>query len=128
MRGVEKKPAMHRPPGDAFVSHRAFWLGNAPEDAELSGRKIRNHQERLRTSTSYYMQIQLNLPADLMTSEFDLKMRLVSHLFAEGMITSGQGAKMVGISRRTFIELLGQYEVSAFQTSEDELLADIANA
>ena len=119
---------MRSPPGDTLVRHHASWLGNTPEDAELSGRKIRNHQERLRTSTSYYMQIQLNLPADLMTSEFDLKMRLVSHLFAEGMITSGQGAKMVGISRRTFIELLGQYEVSAFQTSEDELLADIANA
>ena len=74
------------------------------------------------------MQIQLNLPEDLMTSEFDLKMLLVSRLFAEGLITSGQGAKMIGISRRTFIELLGQYGVSAFQTSEEELLDDLANA
>ncbi|MEM7659848.1 MAG: UPF0175 family protein [Bacteroidota bacterium] len=74
------------------------------------------------------MQIQLNLPPDLMTSEFDLKMLLTSRLFAEGLISSGQGANMLGISRRTFIELLGQYGVSAFQTDEQELLEDIANA
>jgi predicted HTH domain antitoxin len=74
------------------------------------------------------MQIHLNLPPDLMATEFDLKMLLTSRLFAEGLITSGQGAHMIGISRRAFIELLGQYGVSAFQTDENELLDDIANA
>lgn len=63
-----------------------------------------------------------------MATEFDLKMIFTTKLFDEGIITSGQGAKMVGISRRSFIELLGKYGVSAFQTGEDELLEDIANA
>jgi predicted HTH domain antitoxin len=74
------------------------------------------------------MRLELDIPADLMLTEFDLKMRFASHLFAEGLVTSGQGAKIVGISRRTFIEILGKYGVSAFQSDEDELLEDIANA
>ncbi len=74
------------------------------------------------------MGFHIELPSDLMATEFDLKMMFASKLFDEGMITSGQGAKVVGITRRSFIELLGKYGVSAFQTSEDELLQDIANA
>jgi predicted HTH domain antitoxin len=57
-----------------------------------------------------------------------LGLEFASKLFEEGIITSGQGAEIVGISRRAFIELLGKYGVSAFQTDEDELLEDIANA
>ena len=74
------------------------------------------------------MGIHIDLPPDLTSSEFDLKMIFASKLFEEGLITSGQGAKMVDVTRRTFIELLGKYGVSAFQTEEDELLDDLANA
>ncbi len=55
-------------------------------------------------------------------------MMFASKLYDEGLITTGQGAKMVDLSRRSFIELLGKYGVSAFQTEEDELLEDVANA
>ena len=74
------------------------------------------------------MSLQLELPTDLTASEFELKMLFASKLFEEGLISSGQGAKIVGISRRAFIEVLGQYGVSAFQTDEEELLVDIENA
>lgn len=74
------------------------------------------------------MGFHIELPSDLTASDFDLKMLFASKLFEEGIITSGQGAEMVGLSRRAFIELLGKYGVSAFQTDEDELLEDIANA
>jgi len=74
------------------------------------------------------MGFHVELPSDLMATEFDLKMIFASKLFDEGLITSGQGSKIVGTTRRTFIELLGKYGVSAFQTDEDELLQDIANA
>ncbi|MEL6695162.1 MAG: UPF0175 family protein [Bacteroidota bacterium] len=74
------------------------------------------------------MSIHLNIPSDLHASEFDLKMLFASKLFDEGLISSGQGAKMVGISRRAFIEILGHYNVSVFQTSVEELEEDIANA
>ena len=74
------------------------------------------------------MSLQIELPPDLIASEFDLKMLFASKLFEEGFISSGQGANMVGISRRAFIEVLGKYGVSAFQTTEEELIEDIANA
>ena len=74
------------------------------------------------------MGLHFKLPADIAATEFDLKMMFASKLFDEGLITSGQGSKMVDVSRRTFIELLGKYGVSAFQTEEEELLEDIANA
>ncbi|MCP9237983.1 UPF0175 family protein [Lewinella sp. JB7] len=74
------------------------------------------------------MGFHVELPADLTATDFDLKMMFASKLFEEGIITSGQGAQIVGISRRSFIELLGQYGVAAFQTEEDDLLEDIANA
>ena len=74
------------------------------------------------------MGFHVELPSDINASEFDLKMLFASQLFDRGWITSGQGAEIVGISRRAFIELLGHYGVSAFQTTEEELLEDIANA
>lgn len=74
------------------------------------------------------MDFHVKLPPDLTVSDFELKMLFAGKLFEEGIITSGQGAEMVGISRRAFIELLGKYGVSAFQTDEDELLENIANA
>lgn len=70
----------------------------------------------------------MDIPADVNATEFDLKMLFASKLFEEGIVTSGQGAKIVGVSRRTFIELLGQYGVSAFQTTEEELNEDFSNA
>lgn len=74
------------------------------------------------------MGFHVQLSSDLMATEFDLKMIFASKLFEEGMITSGKGAKMVGLSRRTFIELLGKYGVSAFQSDKYEFLQDITNA
>ncbi|MFK7972190.1 MAG: UPF0175 family protein [Bacteroidia bacterium] len=74
------------------------------------------------------MSIQLQLPEGLKVSPFELKMLFATKLFEEGLITSGQGAEMVNLSKRAFIELLGKYGVSVFQYSIDEIEEDIANA
>ncbi|MEM8886651.1 MAG: UPF0175 family protein [Bacteroidota bacterium] len=74
------------------------------------------------------MSIQLNLPEGLKLSKFEVSMLLASKLFDEGLISSGQGAAMVGLSKQAFIEMLGKYKVSIFQTSLEELEEDIANA
>lgn len=74
------------------------------------------------------MSIQLNLPEGLRISAFELQVLLAAKLFEEGLITSGQGAVMVGLSKQAFIELLGKYKVSVFQYDMDEIEADIANA
>lgn len=74
------------------------------------------------------MSIQINIPEGLQISQFELKMLLVVKLFEEGLITSGQGAEMVGLSKQAFIEMLGKYKVSVFQYGIEEIEADIANA
>ena len=55
-------------------------------------------------------------------------MLFAAKLFDEGLITTGQGAVMVGLSKQAFIEMLGKYKVSIFQYDFDELEEDIANA
>jgi predicted HTH domain antitoxin len=74
------------------------------------------------------MSINIKLPDGLAISEFELSMLLAAQLFDKGLISSGQGAKMVNISKRAFIELLGKYGVSIFQYDFDDLLEDLENA
>ncbi len=74
------------------------------------------------------MSIQLNIPDGLNKTQFELSMLFASKLFDEGLITTGQGAGMVGLSKQAFIEMLGKYNVSIFQYDFDEVEEDIANA
>ena len=70
----------------------------------------------------------IEIPDSVEINDFELKMLLASKLFEEGKLSSGQAAEMVGISKRSFIELLGKYNVSLFGYEGDELESDIANA
>jgi predicted HTH domain antitoxin len=62
----------------------------------------------------------VQLPKRLGLSDFEVKMLIASKLFETGKITSGQGAQIVGLSKRAFIELLGKYDVSVFGYNLDE--------
>ena len=53
--------------------------------------------------------------------EKDVKMQLAAHLYDKGILSSGQAADLVGISKREFIETVGQYGVSIFGESVDDL-------
>jgi predicted HTH domain antitoxin len=72
--------------------------------------------------------IRFKIPDNLELTDFDLSMIIASKLYEEGRMTSGQAADMVGLSKRAFIELLGQYGVSVLNESISELHSDIANA
>lgn len=69
--------------------------------------------------------VELNLPDSLRLSDSELKMILAAKLFDLGELSSGQAAKMVGISRREFLETVGKYGVSIFQYDADELEEDL---
>jgi predicted HTH domain antitoxin len=60
--------------------------------------------------------------------EREAKMLLAAKLYERGSLSLGQAADLVGYAKRTFIELLGNYEVSIFDYSEAELEKDIQNA
>jgi predicted HTH domain antitoxin len=53
--------------------------------------------------------------------EKDVKMQLAAHLYDKGVMSSGQAADLVGISKREFIETVGHYGVSIFGESIDDL-------
>jgi predicted HTH domain antitoxin len=72
--------------------------------------------------------IQLQVPDDVDLKDSDFAMIIASKLYEDGKLSAGQAAQMAGLSKRTFIELLGRYGVSVFSNSLSDLLSDIANA
>ena len=72
--------------------------------------------------------IELQIPDDLDLKDYDLSMIIAAKLYEDGKLSSGQAAEVAGLSKRTFIELLGRYGVSVFSTSLSDLQSDILNA
>jgi predicted HTH domain antitoxin len=70
--------------------------------------------------------LDITLPPSVHLTESELKMILAAKLFDLGELSSGQAAKMVGISRREFLESVGKYGVSIFQYDADEVKEDLA--
>jgi len=71
--------------------------------------------------------LQIKLPEDLKLADFEIKMSLAAKLYDLGKITTGQGAEIVGLSKRAFVELLGQFGVSLFGYNIEELENDLKN-
>ncbi|NOX87072.1 MAG: UPF0175 family protein [Chlorobi bacterium] len=72
--------------------------------------------------------LQLNIPDDIDLGDFDLSMFVAAKLYEDGKLSLGQAAKMAGVTKRTFMELLGRYGVSVFSKSVSDLHSDIKNA
>lgn len=53
--------------------------------------------------------------------EIDVKMQLAAHLFEKGLLSSGQAADLVEITKRKFLENVGKYGVSIFGESIDDI-------
>jgi predicted HTH domain antitoxin len=70
----------------------------------------------------------LNIPDTVELDDKEALMIVASKLYEKGKITLGQGAEIVGLSKRTFMELLGQYGVSILNSSISDLDRDIRNA
>jgi predicted HTH domain antitoxin len=51
----------------------------------------------------------------------DARLLLATKLFETGKATLGQAAKAAGLSKRSFIEILGQSKVPVFNYSPEEL-------
>ncbi len=68
--------------------------------------------------------IQLELPDDLVATLSDtdveaMREAAVVKLYDLGRISSGKAARLLGISRRAFLDLLGRYGVSEFDETMD---------
>lgn len=72
--------------------------------------------------------IQIALPEFIRINQREIQLILAAKLYEQGTLSIGQAAVVAGVSKRTFMELLGDYGVSLFNYAPTELAEDIANA
>ncbi len=72
--------------------------------------------------------LQLNFPNTIEQSDEELRLLIAAKLYENGTLTSGHAAELAGLSKREFIQVIGNYNVSVFSTLVEDLEADIENA
>ncbi len=72
--------------------------------------------------------LNLDLPENIDVKDFELSMILASKLYEDGKLSSGQAAKLAGLSKKAFLELLGVYGVLFMSSSISDLQNDLDNA
>lgn len=70
----------------------------------------------------------LNIPDSLDLTNRELVMLVASRLYEQGKLSLGQAADLAGLTKRTFAELLNQYNVSIFNFPSTDLSNDVENA
>jgi predicted HTH domain antitoxin len=70
----------------------------------------------------------INIPDSLDVENKDLAMLVASRLYELGKLSLGQAAELAGLTKRTFAELLGNYNVSIFNFPASDIAKDVANA
>jgi predicted HTH domain antitoxin len=64
----------------------------------------------------------------LATAQQVIKEQTVLRLYQEGKLSTGRGAKMMGMCIADFIQFLGKHQVSIFRYEEGELEKDLEAA
>jgi len=72
--------------------------------------------------------LQISLPDNIDMSQQEVITALAAQLYEMGKLSIGQAAELAGYSKLTFMELLGNYGVSIFNYSLNDLDQDIENA
>lgn len=70
----------------------------------------------------------INIPDTVELNNNEIVMLVATRLYEQGKLSLGQAAEMVGLSKRTFAELLGRYDVSIFNYPASDLSKDVKNA
>jgi predicted HTH domain antitoxin len=70
----------------------------------------------------------LNIPDSLDVDTRDIAMLVSARLYEQGKLSLGQAAEVAGLTKRTFAELLGSYNVSIFNFPASDLSRDVENA
>ncbi len=71
--------------------------------------------------------ITLSLPENIDLENKEIMMILAASLYEKSKLSLGQAADLAGISKRNFIESLGNYGVSIFNFPASELTDDVKN-
>ena len=70
----------------------------------------------------------INIPDSVDVENREIAMLLAARLYELGKLSLGQAAELAGLTKRTFAELLGSYNVSIFNFPASDLARDVANA
>ena len=70
----------------------------------------------------------LNIPDNVDVDNRDLAMLVSTSLYEQGKLSLGQAAEVAGLTKRTFAELLGKFNISIFNFPASDLSRDVANA
>jgi predicted HTH domain antitoxin len=70
----------------------------------------------------------LTIPDSLDIDNMQIAMLVASKLYEQGKLSLGQAAELAGLTKRTFAELLGSYNVSIFNYPASDISRDVANA
>jgi predicted HTH domain antitoxin len=72
--------------------------------------------------------ITLNIPDSLEMNNKEFLMLVSTRLYEQGKLSIGQAAELAGLTKRTFAELLNQYNFSIFNFPASDLTSDVKNA
>jgi len=70
----------------------------------------------------------LNIPDNIDLDDMQVAMLVATRLYEQGKLSLGQAAELAGLTKRTFAELLGKYDVSIFNYPASDIARDVANA
>lgn len=70
----------------------------------------------------------LHLPDSLGLDAQEVTMLVATRLYEQGKLSLGQAAELAGLSKRAFMEVLGDYGVALFNYPPEDLARDVANA
>ena len=69
-----------------------------------------------------------NIPDSLDLGNMQTAMLVAGKLYEQGKLFLGQAAEFAGLTKRTFAELLGAYDVSIFNYPASDISRDVTNA
>lgn len=67
--------------------------------------------------------IELKVPDNIDLKDYDFSMIVASKLYEDAVLSAGQAAEMVGLTKRAFVGILGKYGVSIFSTSSSDIFS-----
>ena len=72
--------------------------------------------------------VKINIPDSVELSEREAKRLLAAKLYEKGKLTLGQAAEIAGLSKRAFMEILGDYDISIINHPVSDIEDDMRNA
>ncbi|MFW6248484.1 MAG: UPF0175 family protein [Bacteroidota bacterium] len=71
--------------------------------------------------------VNFKIPDTVDLNDKDIPMLVASTLYEKGKLSLGQAAELAGLTKRTFAELVGKYDVSIFNYPPSDLTRDVKN-